>query len=309
MTRRVPLRRLWRLPGAVLLATAALLPAARSTWAQTPVCTYRLVETFPHDPDAFTQGLLVADGELYESTGLWGESSLRRVDLQSGQVLQIVHLAGELFGEGLSLRGDQLVQLTYTNHVGFVYDRQTLEVLETFSYPTQGWGLTTDGHRMLMTDGSSTLRFWDPLTFAEVGQVVVHDEVGPVTRLNELEVIGRHVWANVLYSDRIARFDPVSGEVTSWVDLAGILGSGTPPGPLNGIAWDLTTSRLLVTGKLWPSLFHIEVEGCVDTLVFSDGFEWGSLASWGAPRRPVSTAATADSTRQPSPDPAPHPSR
>ncbi len=287
----------------------ALLPASRSTWAQTPICTYRVVNTYPHDPDAFTQGLLVADGELYESTGLWGESSLRRVDLQSGEVLQIIHLAGEYFGEGLSLRGDHLVQLTYTNHLGFVYDRETFEVLETFAYPTQGWGLTTDGHRLIMSDGSAIMRFWDPVTFAEIGQVVVRDEGSPVTRLNELELIGRHVWANVWYSDLVARIDPVTGWVTSWVDLSGILGPGTPPGVLNGIAYDASADRLLVTGKNWPSLFEIEVEGCVDTLVFSDGFEWGSLASWGAPRHPVSTAVTADSSRQPSPVPAPHQSR
>jgi len=285
-----------------LLAVATFLPASRAAWPQTPVCTYRVVETFPHDPDAFTQGLLVAEGTLYESTGLWGESTLRRVDLPTGQVLQVHHLAPEYFGEGLSLRGQDLVQLTYVSHVGFVYDRFSFELIGTFFFPTQGWGLTTDGHRLIMTDGSAVMRFWDPMTFAEIGQVVVHDEAGPVTRLNELEVIGRHVWANVLYSDRIARVDPVSGEVTSWVDLTGILGPGTPPGPLNGIAWDFTTTRLLVTGKLWPSLFHIEVEGCVDTLVFSDGFEWGTLSAWGTPRRPVSTELGAVSSARPDPD-------
>ncbi len=284
----------WAAAMATAATALAAAPPAVAAQSVTPVCGYRVLHTYPHDPAAFTQGLVVVDGELFESTGLWGESSLRRVDLATGAVLQLLELSDELFGEGLAARGDELVQLTYLNHLGLVYDRESFAVLGTFAYPTQGWGITTDGPRLVMSDGSSTLRFWDAQTFAEVGSVAVWDENGPVTQLNELELVDRRVWANVLYDERVARVDPVTGRVTSWVDLAGLLGPGTLPGPLNGIAFDPVARRLLVTGKRWPSLFEVEVSGCVDLLVFSDGFEWGSAAAWGVSPEPVPTATAVD---------------
>jgi glutamine cyclotransferase len=253
-------------------------PAARLQ--STPVCGYQVVNTYPHDPAAFTQGLAFDHGDLFEGTGLWGESTLRRVDLLTGQVLQIHHLGDEYFGEGITVWGDRLIQLTYVSHVGFIYDRDTFAELGTFSYPTQGWGITTDGNRLVMSDGSAFLRFWDPVTFDLIGYVAVWDEAGPVTWLNELERIDDHIWANVLYSDRIARIDPGSGQVTSWVDLTGILDPGPQPGPLNGIAHDPATGRTFVTGKLWPTLYEIELVDCQDLLVFSGGFESGDLSGW-----------------------------
>lgn len=246
----------------------------------TPVCGYQVVHAYPHDPAAFTQGLVVDDGDLFEGTGLWGESSLRRVDVTTGQVLQIHYLDDSVFGEGVTAWQDRLIQLTYVSHIGYIYHRDTFAVLGTFTYPTQGWGLTTEGNRLVMSDGSSTLRFWHPDTFAELGQIEVWDDLGPVTMLNELETIDGHIWANVLYSDRIARIDPLSGRITSWVDLEGILGPDPLPGPLNGIAYDADAGRLFVTGKLWPTLYEIEVVDCEDLLLFSGGFEWGGLSGW-----------------------------
>lgn len=256
------------------------MPAfAARTRSATPVCGYHVLSTFPHDPAAFTQGLLIDGGELFESTGLWGSSSLRRVELATGQVLQIRHLDDQYFGEGLAAHDGRLIQLTYLNEVGFVYDRDTFDVLGTVPYPTQGWGLTNDGNRLVMTDGSALLYFRDPDTFDELGRVEVHDENGPVDWLNELERIGDHVWANILYDDRIARIDPLSGRITSWVDLAGLVPQPRP-GPLNGIAHDSATGRILVTGKLWPTLYEIELVECSDLLVLSSGFESGDLAGW-----------------------------
>jgi glutamine cyclotransferase len=243
------------------------------------VCGYRVLNAYPHDPAAFTQGLVIDDGDLFESTGLWGESTLRRVELATGEVLQIHHLGDEFFGEGLTVQGGRLIQLTYLNYLGYLYDRDTFAVLGTFSYPTQGWGITTDGERLVMSDGSSTLRFWHPETFEEIGRVEVWDELGPVDRLNELERIDRWIWANVLSSERVARIDPLSGRVTSWIDLDG-LGPDPLPGPLNGIAYDAAGGRLFVTGKLWPTLYEIELVDCADLLVFSDDFEWGDLSGW-----------------------------
>jgi len=255
-------------------------PPATAHRDATPVCGYQVVNTYPHDPAAFTQGLVFDQGDLFEGTGLWGESTLRRVDLLTGQVLQIHQLGDEYFGEGITVWGDRLIQLTYVSHVGFIYDRDTFVELGTFSYPTQGWGLTTDGNRLVMSDGSAFLRFWEPDTFSLIGYVGVWDEAGPITWLNELERIDGHIWANVLNSDRIARIDPVSGRVTSWVDLTGILGPGPQPGPLNGIAHDPVTGRIFVTGKLWPTLYEIVLVDCEDLLVFPGDFELGDLTGW-----------------------------
>lgn len=228
---------------------------------QPPVYTFEVINSYPHDPAAFTQGL-VFDGEtLYEGTGLNGRSSLRRVDLASGQVLQQVDLEPEYFGEGITVWEDRIIQLTWQSQRGFVYDKTTFERIGEFTYPTEGWGITHDGRRLIMSDGSATLYFWDPETFTPVDSVDVYDVSGPVMRLNELEYINGEVWANVWLTDLIARIDPVTGQVLGWVDLTDLLPPEERVGAdvLNGIAYMPESDRLFVTGKLWPKLFEIRV--------------------------------------------------
>jgi glutaminyl-peptide cyclotransferase len=229
---------------------------------ETPIYGYRVIAAFPHDPDAFTQGLLYHDGFLYESTGLYGASSLRRVEPETGRVLQQVDLPADCFGEGLALWGERLIQLTWRENTGFLYDRETFQLLEHFSYPGEGWGLTHDGQRLIISDGTATLRFWDPDTLKEIGRVTVRDHQGPVNLLNELEYVRGEVYANVWMSDRIAQIDPASGRVVAWIDLTGLLAETDRQGRvdvLNGIAYDAIGDRLLVTGKWWPKVFHIEL--------------------------------------------------
>lgn len=231
-----------------------------------PVYRYRVVNVYPHDPEAFTQGLVYEpqEGVLYEGTGLWGRSSLRRVELETGEVLQRYELPDAYFGEGITLWDRKIVQLTWQSRTGFVYDQESFALLEQFSYETEGWGITSDyeNQRLIMSDGSSTLYFWDPNTFEEVGRVGVRDRGKPVVRLNELELIGGWVWANVWQTDRIAVIDPQTGRVGAWVDLTGLLPPEERTGQedvLNGIAYDPEGDRLFVTGKLWPKLFEIEL--------------------------------------------------
>jgi len=227
-----------------------------------PVYSYSIVNTYPHDPDAFTQGLVFEDGVLYEGTGLEEHSTLRRVELKTGAILQIRELPDQLFGEGITIYRDRIIQLTWRSHIGFVYDKDTFELLQEFSYSTDGWGLTHDGTRLIMSDGTSTLHFLDPQTFAEIGHVEVFDKDGPVTRLNELEYIQGEIYANVWQTDRIARIAPDTGRVIGWIELEGLLSEEDRTEPvdfLNGIAYDAQTDRLFVTGKLWPKLFEIEL--------------------------------------------------
>ena len=234
-------------------------PPAR---AQTPTYAYRIVQAYPHDREAFTQGLIFQDGLLYEGTGLRGRSSLRRVDLETGQVLQIHSLADQYFGEGITIYGDKIYQLTWQSRVGFVYDKESFELLQEFSYPTEGWGITHDGERLIMSDGTATLYFWDPETLAEIGHVQVHDQGSPVTRLNELEYVQGEIYANVWQTNLIARIDPQTGQVVGWIVLQGLLTPedlSQPVDVLNGIAYDAASDRLFVTGKLWPKLFEIEL--------------------------------------------------
>jgi glutamine cyclotransferase len=256
--------------GSVATTGPATEPSAAGTPTGTdtgsgavPIYGYEVVNTFPHDPDAFTQGLVYVDGVLYEGTGLNGRSSLRRVDLATGEVLQQVDLPEEQFGEGIAVLGERIWQLTWQSRIGWVYDRATFKSVGTVEYVTEGWGLTTDGERLIMSDGSSTLYFRDPETFGEIGRVEVRDGDSPVTRLNELEYVDGEVWANVWQTDRIARIDPASGRVTGWVDLTGLLSpedrAGHQVDVLNGIAWDADTGRLFVTGKLWPVLYEIRI--------------------------------------------------
>lgn len=224
--------------------------------------TYRIVHTYPHDPQAFTQGLIFVDGHLYESTGRNGESSLRMVDLESGRVLQQQPVDKKYFAEGLINWGSTLVQLTWETHLAFVYDRFSFRLLRTFSYPGEGWGLTQDGKSLILSDGTPTLCFFDPASFHEVRRVIVKDHGKPVQDINELEYISGQIYANIWHSDRIVRISPATGKVLSWIDLNKLLPQQErtdPEAVLNGIAWDPIHNRLFVTGKLWPKLFEIEI--------------------------------------------------
>jgi glutamine cyclotransferase len=227
-----------------------------------PVYGYRVVRSYPHDPNAFTQGLIFHDGFLYEGTGVRGESTLRRVELETGEVLEIRHLASEYFGEGIALWKDRLHQLTWQSNVGFIYEREGLRLIGDFTYPTEGWGLTQDGSRLIMSDGTDTLRFYDPDTFEETGRLQVRSADGPVEKLNELEYVAGEIYANVWRTDRVAIISPETGRVVGWIDLAGLTpepASDRPIDVLNGIAYDAQGDRLFVTGKYWPALFEIEL--------------------------------------------------
>jgi glutamine cyclotransferase/peroxiredoxin len=225
-----------------------------------PVFTYSVRNAYPHDRTAFTEGLVVDGSALYESTGLNGQSTLRRVDLASGKVLHSQPLSSEYFGEGITVWNDHIIQLTWQTHVGFVYDKTSFELLKTFNYPTEGWGLTHDDQRLIMSDGTATLHFLNPDTLQETGRITVTAEGRPVVKLNELEVIHGEIWANIWQTDRIARIAPATGQVMGWIDLTGLLGPTDRQPPvdvLNGIAYDAEHDRLFVTGKLWPKLFEI----------------------------------------------------
>ncbi|SPE20993.1 Glutaminyl-peptide cyclotransferase family protein [Candidatus Sulfotelmatomonas gaucii] len=223
---------------------------------------YRIIQTYPHDPGAYTQGLVYVDGHLYESTGLNGRSSLRMDDLETGRVLQSAPLSDKYFGEGLAAWGSTLVQLTWQAKIAFVYDRFSFRLLRTFHYDGEGWGLTQNGRNLILSDGTATLRFFDPQTFREVRRIVVKDQGAPVTQLNELEYVRGEIYANVWHTDHIARISPATGSVLGWIDLTGLLPQderSDPEAVLNGIAYDAAHDRLFVTGKLWPKLFEIKV--------------------------------------------------
>jgi glutaminyl-peptide cyclotransferase len=255
---------------AALLMLSTLLTAGQNrpvprtppVGSRVPVIRPVVLATYPHDPEAFTQGLEYADGFLYESTGQYGRSSVRRVELESGRVVQRIELGPEYFGEGLTIWKSSLVQLTWESELGFVYDLKTLRRTATFRYSGEGWGLSHDSTRLIMSDGSATLRFLDPGTFKETTRLLVTDAGIPVTDLNELEYVNGEIYANVWRTDFIARISPRTGRVTSWLNLAGLL----PPREqrddkvLNGIAYDATGNRLFVTGKLWPRLFEIAID-------------------------------------------------
>jgi glutamine cyclotransferase len=234
-------------------AGAALLPADDG---------YRIAHTYPHDPNAFTQGLVFVDGHLYESTGLRGQSSLRMVDLETGRVLQEQPIDSKYFAEGLTDWGSTLVQLTWETGTAFVYDRFSFRVLGSFLYTGEGWGLTHDAKSLIVSDGTPVLRFFDPATFKEVRHVIVKDHGKPVTDINELEYVRGQIYANIWHSDRIARIDPKTGKILGWMDLKGLLPDNdhsSPEAVLNGIAYDAVHDRLFVTGKLWPKLFEIKI--------------------------------------------------
>ena len=243
-----------------LALAACLLFAAASRAGGAPPIEYRVAVEYPHDPAAFTQGLVYDGGALYESTGLRGRSSLRKVEPTTGRVVRKRPLSDRLFGEGLALVGDELYQLTWTAGRAFVVKLKDFSLVREYRYAGEGWGLAFDGARLVMSDGSATLRFRDPVTFRVEREVEVREGARPVEALNELEFVDGSVYANVWRSDRVARVDPASGAVTGWLDLSPLVARERSAGPAdvaNGIAWD--GRRLFVTGKLWRSVYGLEL--------------------------------------------------
>ena len=248
---------------AVLLAACLTIfalysrdPGTSGAW------TYELVSTFDHDPNAFTQGLVFKDGFLYEGTGLNGQSELRKVDLETGAVLQSRKLPDQYFGEGITIFGERIYQLTYRSKTGFVYDKETFELLKEFTYPTEGWGLTHDGENLIMSDGTPMLYFLDPNSLKRVSKVMVLEGEKEIWWINELEYVEGQIFANVWPDDRIARIDPNTGRVLGWIDCTGLLdrqGLRDQIDVFNGIAYDPNDGRLFVTGKNWPKLFEIKL--------------------------------------------------
>ena len=245
-----------------ILVVVLVIYIVDKSYAASEYYGYEIVNTYPHDPNAFTQGLVYEDGFLYEGTGLEGHSSIRKVDLKTGKVLQIYHLPDEYFGEGITIFGDKLIQLTYLNHIGFVYDKNTFKLERDFSYKTEGWGLTHDDSHLIMSDGTPALSFLDPNSFKLISRVSVYNKGILQWDLNELEYINGKIFANIWQTNDIAIIDPKSGVVTSIIDLTGILKAQDIHGPidvLNGIAYDAKKKRLFVTGKWWPKLFEIKL--------------------------------------------------
>jgi len=233
-----------------------------ATPARTPTYAYDVVASYPHDPAAFTQGLQWHDGRLFESTGQVGTSWLREVELQSGRVVREQALEAPHFGEGMVILGGTLYQITWQSGKAFTYDWTTFRRTGSFSYEGEGWGLTTDGTAVIMSNGTSVLTWRDPKTFAVQKQLTVSDHGTPVSQLNELEWVKGEIWANLWQSDQIARINPATGDVTGWIDLQGILPALDRTGKedvLNGIAYDAAGDRIFVTGKLWPKLFEIRI--------------------------------------------------
>ena len=231
-------------------------------YGETPVFTYQVVHTYPHDRTAFTQGLEFRDGFLYEGTGLNGRSTVRREKLETGQVLQRIDIPSDYFGEGITVVDGRIVELTWKGQMGFVYDRASFHKLSQFNYTGEGWGLANDGKTIYMSDGSAQIRFWDPKTLQERRRITVRDNGNPVDNLNELEWVHGEIYANIWQQDRIARISPEDGRVIAWVDMRGLLKPADQTEPvdvLNGIAYDAARDRLFVTGKLWPKLFEIKL--------------------------------------------------
>jgi glutamine cyclotransferase len=249
------------LRNSLLLGVALLLGCAHDARAE-HADGFQVIHTYPHDAQAFTQGLIYVDGHLYESTGIVGRSSLRMEDAETGSILKLQDVPGPDFAEGLTEWGGTLIQLTWQSHVVLVYDRATFRLLRTIAHGGEGWGLTHDGTRLILSDGSATLHFLDPTDLHEMRHVTVRDKGRPVDQLNELEYIHGQVYANVWHTNRIARIDPASGKVLGWIDLSGLLPASehsSTEAVLNGIAYDAEHDRLFVTGKLWPKLFEIRV--------------------------------------------------
>jgi glutaminyl-peptide cyclotransferase len=238
-----------------------MVMAFQATSTSVPTLGYRIVHVYPHDRDAFTQGLQYLDGVLYEGTGLVGRSSIRRVALDTGRVEQKRNVPAPYFGEGITVWKNDLIELTWQSHVAFVYDRATFAPKKQFSYPGEGWGLTHDGANLIMSDGTDELRVLDPVTFAEKRRIKVTAAGAPLRNLNEIEVVKGEIFANVWQTDYLARISPATGKVSAYVDLRGLLSPEERAGTdvLNGVAYDAEHDRLFITGKLWPKLFEIKV--------------------------------------------------
>ena len=238
-------------------------PAAQAAEAPrpaVPVHSFEVVHAYPHDAEAFTQGLVYRDGFLYESTGLQGQSTLRKLEIETGRVVQRRAMPPDIFAEGLTIWNNTLVQLTWQHQMAFVYALATFAPQSTLTYEGEGWGLTHDGTRLILSDGNAVLRFLDPASGRETGRVPVNDRGRPVVDLNELEFVRGSVLANVWHTDRIAVIDPATGNVTAWLDLTGLRPASSrqdAEAVLNGIAYDEARDRLFVTGKRWPALFEI----------------------------------------------------
>ena len=256
-----------RLPKLAFLTLSAVVamtsaPATQRAAPRAPVAGYRVVHVFPHDPEAFTQGLVYLNGVFYEGTGLNGRSTIRKVRIENGEVLQLHRIDSQYFGEGIAVSGDTLFQLTWTSGIGFLYDLASFQRKGTFTYAGEGWGLTHDGTRLIMSDGTATLRWLDPATRKPRGSLTVRDGGQPVANLNELEYVKGEIFANVWQTERIARISPRTGVVTGWIDLSGLLSpreQAQGAEVMNGIAYDSAGDRLFVTGKLWPKVFEIEI--------------------------------------------------
>jgi glutamine cyclotransferase len=232
--------------------------------SKAPQYGYTVVRSYPHDPKAYTQGLEYFDGFLYEGTGVKGSSAVRKVELETGKVVQEVKLHPQYFGEGITIAQGRVFQLTWQDKAGFVYDAKTLKFIRNFSYFGEGWGLTHDATGLVMSDGTSALRFLEPTRFREQRRLKVMDAGVPIDRLNELEMVRGEIWANVWQTDYIVRISPKEGRVLGWINLKGLLGAPTAKlsaeAVLNGIAFDAQKNRIFVTGKLWPRIFEITVK-------------------------------------------------
>ena len=264
-----------------LLLLFFIVFSAATAEGAAPVCGFVILAQYPHDAGSFTQGLAFSDEseDFYEGSGLYGESTLRRVELSTGTVLQSVDLDASLFGEGMTVMGEQIFQLSWQENTALLWDRSTLNQIGSFSYATEGWGLCDNNRHLVMSDGSGTLFFRDPLGFELSGSVVVHDGGTAVTHLNELEWVNGEVLANVWLTDDILRIDPEMGDVIARIDLSSL------PRPdsadvLNGIAWDDAGEKLYVTGKFWPTLYEIQLSDCPELPLFRDGFGFGDTSGW-----------------------------
>ena len=246
-----------------LLVAGSASAQASGSGAPAPEYGYRIVHRYPHSTQSFTEGVFYRDGFLYESTGLEGHSAIQKVELKTGHIVQQREISPQYFGEGIIAWKDRLIELTWKSQIGFVYDLASFTPRGSFSYPGEGWALTEDGKRLIMSDGTPELRFLDPVTLKETGRLKVTDGGRPVANLNELEYVDGEIYANIWLTDSIARIDPKTGAVVGWIDLTGILKpSERVPGQtdvLNGIAYDAKTKRLFVTGKMWPAVFEIEL--------------------------------------------------
>ncbi len=255
--------RAWWIPvlAVVTCSVMGFAIAAQLKRGQQGTIKYRAVAEFPHDAKAFTQGLVVVNGQMFEGTGKKGESTLRKVDLKTGRVELVVPLDPVYFGEGITVLNDRIYQVTWQDRIAFVYDLKTLNPVANFRYSGEGWGLTNDGKRLILSDGTSILRFIDPKTFDVVKRLRVHGPNGQVDKLNELEFVKGEILANIWYSDRIARISPETGEILGWIDVSGLYPQKqrtSKEDVLNGIAYDEANDRLFVTGKNWPKVYEIE---------------------------------------------------